>query len=763
MQRAKKPALVLGRGLGLAVLVHGSDSLGIRLRKPVLFLAQRTVVEGAGRCVNKMCMYASRHAPGTRGTIDWSRSHEAEHRGLVGARARWASPGQRSRANHRPTTEVSMRSVRFLLLVSSLTLCFLLITIGASAQQWSGIIDPSRAVNWSTAGVSGGIPNRTTICATLGTAGQASSFVQSVTAAQINSALSSCPANQVVLLNAGTYNLSSGILINGVSNVTLRGAGADQTLLVFTGTNGCIGQSGDICIKSADVNWPGGPSNTATFTGAGPWSRGTTSITLSSVTNLHVGSPLILDQVDDLSDNGIIYNCEQSNTSSPSQNPGCNDDSGGTGGDSGAQRGSGTPTVRGQQQIVTVTGIVGTTVTFTPGLYMPNWRVFSDSRGTNTPGAWWATGPISYVGVENLSTDDTNSGGQSGILFSNCINCWVKGIRSVQTDRSHVWLWQSPRATIRDSYFYGTRNSVSQSYGVELYGSSDALVENNIFQKVAAPQMVNADCEGCVISYNFAVNDYYSASSNWDQQSSNLHSLTSNVLYEGNVGDGIYADLFHGTHNFVTIFRNRYNGQGVNNGITTTSHANSLLLLPYSRFFNVVGNVFGTAGYHTNYQALQGSSGSTQDVSIYVLGTGTVSCCQAGDPIVLSTLFRWGNYDTVNNAVRFVATEVPSALSQFPNLLPLNQTLPSSFYLSAKPAWFGTVAWPPIGPDVTGGNILNVAGHANLNPAGACYSNTMKGPADGTGAPLTFSAATCYASGSVQLPTPPTNLKATVQ
>jgi hypothetical protein len=37
------------------------------------------------------------------------------------------------------------------------------------AQAWSGIIDPSRAIHWSVSGlgIPGGIPNRTTNCATL--------------------------------------------------------------------------------------------------------------------------------------------------------------------------------------------------------------------------------------------------------------------------------------------------------------------------------------------------------------------------------------------------------------------------------------------------------------------------------------------------------------------------------------------------------------------------------------------------------------------
>jgi len=59
------------------------------------------------------------------------------------------------------------------------------------AQQWSGIIDPSRAIDWSNVGISGGIPNRTTICATLN---------PGASAAQISSAIASCPSGQVVFL-----------------------------------------------------------------------------------------------------------------------------------------------------------------------------------------------------------------------------------------------------------------------------------------------------------------------------------------------------------------------------------------------------------------------------------------------------------------------------------------------------------------------------------------------------------------------------------
>src|SRR5262245_50198812 len=128
-----------------------------------------------------------------------------------------------------------------------------------SAQPWSGIIDSRRAVDWSTAGVTGGIPNRTTICSTLS---------PGVSSAQINSALASCPAGQVVLLNAGTYNLSSGI--NLKSNVTLRGAGANRTILNFTGTSSYYWGS---YFVGALGNYSGGFENSAPGPGGADPSR----------------------------------------------------------------------------------------------------------------------------------------------------------------------------------------------------------------------------------------------------------------------------------------------------------------------------------------------------------------------------------------------------------------------------------------------------------------------------------------------------------
>jgi len=121
-----------------------------------------------------------------------------------------------------------------------------------------------------------------------------------------------------------------------------------------------------------------------------------------------------------------------------------------------------------------------------------------------------------------------------------------------------------------------------------------------------------------------------------------------------------------------------------------------------------------------------------------------VAVVPADDPLVGKTLMRWGNYDVVNAAVRWVASEVPSGVTPLGNAVPANQNLPPSFYLAQKPGfWPSGRPWPPMGPDVSGGNLANLGGHANRIPALDCYQS-MGGPADGTGSPLTFSAAACY-------------------
>jgi hypothetical protein len=618
-----------------------------------------------------------------------------------------------------------MRSARPFLCSLALILVLMVPTL-VNAQQWAGIIAPSRATDWTVAGVSGGIPSGSwTQCG--------ATMSSSSTAAQIQSRIQGCAANTYVLLAAGTFNLSSGIDWNGTNGVVLRGAGAGQTKLVFTGNTGCNFSVGaELCFRNGEnVYGPSSVPNSANWTAG--YSVGTTSITLSSVANLKVGSLLMLDQLDDSSDGwpatGDIYNCNS-----------CSKQGGNSFGRPG----------RGQIEDVTITSISGNTVTFTPGLIHNNWR------SGQSPGAWWGNSlPIKNVGVENLTIDDTATGSPP-VMFFNAVQSWVKGVRSVENSSpsstfSHVRMMNNTNITIRDSYFYGPVTNATDTYGITCEQCSHVLVENNIIISSPGPMEHNGSDAGSVWSYNYG-------RTGWANTQINHEQGPAYVLYEGNDGTGATHDLIHGSSNFMTDFRNLFVG-GVNG---STNHT-IIWLMTYHRFFNIIGNVLGDPTNDSVYQVVAGSQNGNE---IYVLGENCASCSGGNtvplDSRVSATLMRWGNYDTVNAAVRFVNAEVPSSITNFSNPLPASQTLPASFYLSGKPSWFGSVPYPPVGPDVTGGNVSGYAGHAYKIPARLCSENTAIDPAYGASNVLAFSASTCYPSTTASGPTPPSGLQAVV-
>lgn len=634
------------------------------------------------------------------------------------------------------------------------------------AQAWSGILAPSRAVDWSKAGVVGGIPTNRTECVTSACRRVAVAGPRS-TAAQIEEAISSAHRNSYVWLPAGTYQLTAGLTWNAKNDVTLRGAGADQTFLIFTGYSGCQGAFAAICFESSDTNWWGAPSNVANW--LANYSVGTTSIVLDNVTNLSVGWPLILDETDDLAaaDSGDIFVCY-----APKQVCSSNGDNGG-----------GPRPRRSQQQIVTVTSIRGRgpyTVGISPGLYMPNWMA------SKSPQAWWPTQPVFGDGVEDLSIDATAANAQSNVGVFNCAGCYVNGVASIHPKRSHVMIWQSIHCTVQNSYFYLTGSSPSLNYGVEAIPSSDSLIQNNIFQAVQTPYPANGTCSGCVYSYNFDVNELFNnnGSYTWQNHSGFPHAVgDEHILYEGNIGVGIYSDNFHGTHQFQTIFRNAYDGFQQNNGtVTRSGNTSPMLIYSFSRFYNIIGNVLGSPALpHQNYELNpENMDAVPRGSEIYAVGLGNGVPSDVNTP---RTLMRWGNYDPVTATVRWCGnsgdpgwatvcagkSEVPSTIKNFSNPVPATTSLPPSFYLPSQPSWWpGDLAWPAIGPDVTdgnvsicvggpnrsayvmnasqcpGGSLATMGGHIDAIPAMVCYLDRMGGHPNGTGPMLRFNAATCY-------------------
>jgi hypothetical protein len=608
----------------------------------------------------------------------------------------------------------------------------------AHAQLWAGILHPFRAIDWSSAGIPGGVPNRTFICATLS---------PGASATQINSAITSCSSNSsalaagggVVLLSAGTYSLSGQFVLK--SNVTLRGAGADQTKIVWTdgGGSACSNPGTEHVCFAGSFNYYAQPQNSAPWTAG--YTKGATQITLGSTAGLSVGQVLILDQTDDLTDTGGLFITDIIRTDQ-TFGAACRE-SGGR---------------RCQVEYHEVTGIIGNVVTISPGLLMPNWTP------ARSPGAWWAATQIKKAGIEDMSLDRGATTDLIGISFFNAHQCWVKGVRQItgagsSGGRNHVQSQHASNIVIRDSYFYGTRSSSNLSYGVELFAGGNWLVENNMFQHIVSPLLPGTGV-GNVYGYNYSIDHYY-VNSSWNMPgplwAHDAGALM--LLAEGNQGTGVVLDNIHGTMGMNTFFRNQWTGR---DGAAQTNHTHVVEVNAYARYMNFIGNVMGEAGYHTKYETVAPATANC-GVSIYALGSRDLQCAGTADPRVTQTLMRWGNYDVVNNAARFVAAEVPSLDAFFPNVVPVSQILPASLYLTAKPWWWRTPwrvpQWPVAGPDVTGGNVTSgtgaastLGGHADKNPARLCYENMPADPAFAAGTVRFFNAATCYTGGTATAP-----------
>lgn len=438
--------------------------------------------------------------------------------------------------------------------------------------------------------------------------------------------------------------------------------------------------------------------------------------------------------------------------------------------------------LRSQTKVVTVVACstcAANQIAIDVPLQQINWRA------SQRPGIYWYHYFLHDVGVEDLTVDGFEDGGTTSngiIAIWHCYNCWARNLRTLSGSRNHYWIYESSQhVEIRDSYLWGNKRGSTQSYGVELFdATSDALVENNIFEHVVS-SMMNSGAWGTVQSYNYQVDAGYGTVNFNIAMETTSHALDGSNLFEGNNTNGTNIDNIHGTTaSPLTQFRERIRGQNLpvnNNGLV--GHG----LWSWSRGNNLIGNVLGmsptwsaisppftgsTPLYQQTYQILyQGTSGCTR--TVFCMGSDSQGGLQRNDDsLVVNSTMRWGNFDFVTastpsgtsgsdgtgirwcgtgseancnigctagtaNAPRFTATcsEIPGAFGLMlpANGVPATHTLPPSFYLTSQPAWFvtpwGTPPWPPIGPDVTGGtNPDDTSGHSYAIPSQLAYTNS---------------------------------------
>jgi len=649
-----------------------------------------------------------------------------------------------------------------------LSLALLLASVPpAMGQSASGLLGTNRYIDWSQAG-SSSIPARPTICQTLGVSGQVPTYAQSTTAANILSALQACTSGQTVYMNPGTYTMTQTLGPTGgapwPNNVTLRGAGASQTILKWSsgaGLNNCngIGPTA-MCVTNGDSGALQYSANVLTVSSG--MTQGSTSAVLGSapggfsgsLSNLHVGSLIAFNQLDLTSDNGawymcgIITNCSQQGSANAWNSP--------------------SGTYRAQAQMVTVTNISGSTVTFTPAIYAPNW-----SSGLTPYATFSSKVPAAGIGIENLQINTQALGDIQAMLeFMWATNSWVSNVAFINNDatsggdaRKHVEAFSDAHLTIKDSYFFGSSPS-SEAYGVDFgWGTSDSLAQNNICQHIATCT-ITEEAAGNVFGYNFAVDNFYTgggSAPNWQQGDCYGHNDGDYYnLWEGHEGIMCVNDNIHGPHVAVTVFRSYLSGHdpatlcpggGTACGTGAKSQNTFAVFdMAYARYMNIFMNVLGSTSYATTYQNTGLNSSCPSYPAQVVYGFNFQSgnqTCGGADPLTLASSARWGNYDTVHGSVQTNSGETGSSASTYPGLSSPSTTWASykSLYLAAQPSWWGTMPWPAVGPDVTGGNVPNVGGHVYQTPASNCYHNVLGGVDSGASPVLPFEATNCYSGG----------------
>jgi hypothetical protein len=581
-----------------------------------------------------------------------------------------------------------------------------LLFAGLAAFNFSFAADPipqSRRTDWTYTGVPGGIPNRTNVCATLG---------PSTTAAAINSALASCSSagGGVVQLTAGTYNIT-GIKVAD-DNVTLRGAGADQTIM-----------------KGCNIVNLGNGTNTALGTSiVGGGAKDSRTITVASTAGLAVNKMIEIDR-----DNDATFVVSTIGGS------------------------------RHLRQVNLVTAISGSTVT------LKNPLLWDFTAGN--PKIKFTFSNTRMSGVENLKLDHSGSSGCENLNFYYCYACWLKGIESYKPSAYHLRLLGTLNAEIRDSYIhdaqtYGPNNAGYAVYGNPLYGgNSNGKFENNIFDKVFPGIEMQHSASGFYIGYNYG----YSTMSQLTGAPVTYMFLDNHAphdmmnLWEGNVGELFGSDGYYGSASHATVARNHFTGYNPRFG----TRDDPVRLNRLSYHYNLVGNVLGSTNATLKTYEVP-LSGCLAGPAVYRIGFPNIGNCGLNDVTgfavpgmsypdakVTSTLLRWGNYDYFNRAAKYAAAEIPAGVA-----VPADNVIPASYYYSSRPGWFpASVAWPPIGPDVSGGTG-DTSGHVHKIPAQVCWE-TRSLSSGGS-----FNAASCYtvvggggAGGTSSSLSPPANLR----
>lgn len=486
-------------------------------------------------------------------------------------------------------------------------------------------------------GVVGGIPVRSTIFTNMST---------SATQGQLQHAIDICPSNQVVHLPAATYAYSGTINMDS-NGGTLRGD-VDVNGVPTTIIKNCSVQLGQG--SGWDFGSSGSWTTTTVSSGA---TRGSTSMVFASTSGLTVGD--------------LVW-----------------------------VHASASATVTGSNwsdlfatypvsQVMKVTGVAGTTVTFE----LP----FESDYWTGTiRAAWHGSGTITrMVGLENISFTPTGSGAgynNNYIMVQGVDGGWIKNCKTYDLANNnihHVYVYGSYRLEIRHCDMSRMRQAegagdASNNYCVLLSHSGAWWIEDNYFHRVPNVMPMFDSGEGA-FTFNYIYDlSYGNSSPGWLSQIVFCHgSHIHYCLFEGNWIAGSYNEQGTSGSRNMLWFRNRMVGWDPNPTQGTPKDANTEAIVIADGHFNtsLAGNIMGQNGFHTVYQRATAHAGDSSD-------TFPSDCCIHIQNNSVASLLKTNNYNYVNDAV-------PAG-----EALAGGQSFVSSYIYSSTPTnWGANQPWPP--------------------------------------------------------------------
>jgi hypothetical protein len=493
----------------------------------------------------------------------------------------------------------------------------------------------------------------------------------------IASAIKATASGDIVYLPAGTYRVAKPITVFNQSNFTIRGDGDSTVLMSYCGYPGVFYFG-----ASADYLWNYPSTGVAVKGGLG---KGSTTITLADTSLFSPGQLVQIKEDDD----HVL----------PVMN-------------FGARTGS-----HGATQKTRVMAKTATTLTISPGLY---WTMQS---GLN-PRVYAGRGQAERIGIEDLKIDGTNSTSTYVIWLEQCLNSWIKNVHIASAYQYMIFLMDCLNVEVRHCYIDASKQSGPNGAGLLVEGTCASLFEDNIFYKTFPHLEVNFGSCGNVFAYNFCEDStvYGAVGASIDANHGPHNRLN---LYEGNISPLFQSDGYFGSASEDTVFRNWLHGTSPG----ATGVRQPIILNRFTRNYSVISNILGRPGVtyssfyllgvpqmgNSNYTGTAQLSASRPwaDWSAYLAGTytgGTNNGFLELDLDVAASALLVENYNTGDAAIP--ASEASA-----------DTPLTTSLYRSAKPVWFGSLAWPAFDPHAPNMKYDAI-------PAGYRYVHGTEPPAD---------------------------------